>query len=104
MTSHSRTPHLKLDLLLLVTLLALLYDVTRLRTDLKLDLLLLVTLLALLLESLGLALGARSPVRVVDGCVLEQRREDEDEAHHQVDVYSSVNNVRGVCVRHDAMT
>ena len=99
MTSHSRTPHLKLDLLLLVTLLALFYDVTRVRTDLKLDLLLFVTLLALLLEPLGLALGARSPVRVVDGGVLEQRRENEDEAHHQVDVCSSANNLRSVCVR-----
>ena len=39
-----------------------------------------------LLQFLGLPFGASAPVGVVDGGVLQQRREDEDEAHDEVNV------------------
>lgn len=35
---------------------------------------------------LGLLLGPRAPVRVVDGRIFEERGEDEDEAHDEIDV------------------
>lgn len=39
-------------------------------------------------QPLGFPLGAGTPVRVVDGGVLQEGREHEHETHHQVDVNS----------------